>query len=327
MPRVKREGEGWYHIVSRTAFQLFKFTEKDRSVFVSMMGRVAAFSGVEVLNYCMMSNHFHILLHVPEPVELTEKVLLERYAALYGRDDAKALREGWKALRKAKQIDRLEREQEMLKRRMGDISQFMKTLKQRFSMWYRHEHASFSGTLWEGRFKSVILQGNPATLSAVSAYIDLNPVRARMVGDPAEYRWSGYGAAVAGSATAMRGLARVFRADATEKDFVEVAEKYYRAILYQTGSDAMTPEKVEEVLRRNGKFTIPQLVRLKVRYFISGMCVGDAEFVEGVFAENRAHFGKNRINGARAISRCGKWQGVQLCTARKLVKAPIETSV
>ena len=327
MPRIKNDGEGWYHIVSRTAFQLFKFTEKDRSVFVNMMGRVAEFSGVEVLNYCMMSNHFHILLHVPEPVELTEKVLVGRYAALYGRDEAKVLREHWKALRTTKELDRLGREQEMLKRRMGDMSQFMKTLKQRYSMWYRHEHASFTGTLWEGRFKSVILQGSPATLSAVSAYIDLNPVRAKMVDDPSKYRYSGYGAAMAGGASAMRGIARVFKSDATAKDFVEMAEKYYRTILYQTGGDAMTPEKVEEVLRRNGKFSLPQLVRLKVRYFISGLCLGDAEFVESVFAKNRAHFGKGRVNGARAIGRCGKWQGVQLCTARKLVKSPVEKSV
>ena len=71
MARIKHEGEGWYHVVSRTAFQLFKFEDADRNMFVSMMRRVARFCGVEVLNFCVMSNHFHILLHVPEPVEVT----------------------------------------------------------------------------------------------------------------------------------------------------------------------------------------------------------------------------------------------------------------
>ena len=321
MARIKNEGEGWYHVVSRTAFQLFKFEEGDKSMFVSMMRRAAAFSGVEVLNHCVMSNHFHILLHVPKPVEITERILLKRYAALYGLDDAKVLREHWKALRDTKQVDRLEREQAQLKHRMGDLSEFMKTFKQRFSLWYRHQHESFSGTLWEGRFKSVILQGNPATLSAVSAYIDLNPVRARMVDDPAKYKWSGYGAAMAGNPDAMRGIARVFEEGATEHDFIRIAEEHYRIILYETGSDSLSPEKVKEVLERKGRLTIQQLLRCKVRHFIAGTCMGDAEFVEGVFAKYRDHFGKARKTGARSMG-----HGLRLYTARKLRKTPVSAS-
>ena len=323
MARIKNEGEGWYHVVSRTAFQLFKFDVGDRSMFVRMMRRVAFFSGVEVLNHCVMSNHFHILLHVPKPAEITERTLLERVAALYGQDNAKDLRAHWKALRKAGCLATLDREQARLKRRMGDMSEFMKTLKQRYSIWYRHAHEGFDGTLWEGRYKSVLLQGSPATLSAVSAYIDLNPVRAGMVDDPAEYRWSGYGAAMAGDADAMRGIARVFEEDASDGDFARIAENHYRIVLYETGSDALKPEKVREVLERKGKLTVPQLLRCKVRHFLAGVCVGDAEFVEGVFNAHRDHFGAKRKTGARGIGLCEKWCGVRLCSARRLVKSPL----
>ena len=319
--RIKNEGEGWYHIVSRTAFQLFKFNNGDRGVFVRMMRRVAAFSGVEVLNFCVMSNHFHILLHVPKPAEITGEELLRRVAILYGHDYAKWLDGHWKALRKGRRASQVGREQAQLKRRMGDMSEFMKTFKQRYSIWYRHQHEGFTGTLWEGRYKSVILQGSAATLSAVSAYIDLNPVRARMVDDPAKYKWSGYGMAMAGDPDAMRGIARVFKGDAGDGDFIRIAEEHYRIILYENGSDALDQKQVADVLRRGGRMTMAQFLRCKVRHFIAGTCVGDAEFVEGVFAKYRDHFGRDRRTGARSIGR-----GVGLYTARKLKKNPVTVS-
>ena len=40
----------------------------------------------------------------------------------------------------------------------------------------------------------------------MAAYIDLNPIRAEMVEDPQEYRWSGYGAAMGGDPLAVEGL-------------------------------------------------------------------------------------------------------------------------
>ena len=80
--------------------------------------------------------------------------------------------------------------------RMHSLSEFMKTLLQRFTRWFNRTHER-RGTLWEERYKSVIVESGIAART-ISAYIDLNPVRAGMVADPAEYRWSGYGEAVGG---------------------------------------------------------------------------------------------------------------------------------
>jgi hypothetical protein len=54
------------------------------------------------------------------------------------------------------------------------------------------------GTLWEERFKSVLVEGAGPALSVMAAYIDMNPVRAGLVSDPKDYRWCGNAAAVAG---------------------------------------------------------------------------------------------------------------------------------
>ena len=54
-------------------------------------------------------------------------------------------------------------------------------------MWF-NKRENRKGTLWEERFTSV-LEGELATLSVMSAYIHLNPVRAGLVQDPKDYRW------------------------------------------------------------------------------------------------------------------------------------------
>ncbi len=56
------------------------------------------------------------------------------------------------------------------------------------------------------RFKSVLVEDQPSAVEAVTAYVDLNPVRAGLVKDPKEYRWCGYAEAVAGSELARKGL-------------------------------------------------------------------------------------------------------------------------
>jgi hypothetical protein len=81
---------------------------------------------------------------------------------------------------------------------MHDLSQFMKTVLQRMTRWFNLCHQR-KGTLWEERYKSVIVEDGIAART-MAAYIDLNPVRAGMVSDPAEYRWSSYGEAVGGGA-------------------------------------------------------------------------------------------------------------------------------
>ena len=91
-----------------------------------------------------------------------------------------------------------------LRARMGDLSEFMKTFKQRVTQWYNRE-LGHEGTLWCGRFKSVLLDRNGA-VRVVANYIHNNPVRARMVDSADNYRWSGLGAAVQGDKRAIRGL-------------------------------------------------------------------------------------------------------------------------
>ncbi|MFZ6045988.1 transposase [Pseudomonas sp. CR3202] len=73
---------------------------------------------------------------------------------------------------------------------LAGLSQLMKTLAARATR-YRNRLEGRSGTLWESRFKSSIVQSD-AYLLACSRYIELNPVRACMVAETADYPWSSY---------------------------------------------------------------------------------------------------------------------------------------
>ena len=70
------------------------------------------------------------------------------------------------------------------------LGQLMKALAARTTR-YRNRLEGRSGTLWESRYKSSVVQTDTYLL-ACSRYIELNPVRARMVADPADFSWSSY---------------------------------------------------------------------------------------------------------------------------------------
>src|SRR5215475_14732329 len=97
-PRVKVNGQGFYHCVSRVVEGRFIFgtsghgsAEAER--FIKLMRCLETFSGVRVLNYVVMSNHFHLLCEVPEPQSLSEAEVLERVEAGFGPARRQALQE------------------------------------------------------------------------------------------------------------------------------------------------------------------------------------------------------------------------------------------
>jgi putative transposase len=163
-PRIKAEGQGFYHCVSRVVDRRFIFqtsghgsAEAER--FVLLMRRLEAFSGVRVLTYALMSNHFHLLCQVPEPKALSELELLERIEAGYGPAHRHALEQELAHLRQEPDgDDQIQRLLQPYRRRMYDISMFIKELKGRFAQWYNRRHGRY-GVLWADSFKSVLLEG------------------------------------------------------------------------------------------------------------------------------------------------------------------------
>ena len=323
--RIKGNGGDCYHCMSRVIERRFVLGDVEKEVFRRMLRACEAFSGVRVLTYALMSNHFHILVEVPVQGPLSDGEFLRRLSALYS---ASRVREVERELRQRRAVsaEQAEAYKEEYQYRMGDVSEFLKTLKQRFTQWYNARQGR-RGTLWEERFKSVLVEGRGHVLSTMAAYIDLNPVRAGVVADPKDYRYGGYGEAVAGSKQARAGLGRVMES-LSQSAAWSVVNRAYREHLYISGEQTsrkagFTPEQVSRVLAEGGALPRGVALRCRVRYFSDGAVLGSRAFVEGVFQAHRAYFGAKRTSGARPM-KGSDWGG--LCTARALRLSPLSQS-
>ena len=83
MARIKAEGAGYYHCISRVIERQFKFGDREKETFTGFMRKVEDFAGVKILTHCVMSNHFHILVKVPEREEISDEELVRRLGRLY----------------------------------------------------------------------------------------------------------------------------------------------------------------------------------------------------------------------------------------------------
>ena len=70
------------------------------------------------------------------------------------------------------------------------LAQMMQSVGRRYVRYF-NDRQRRTGTLWEGRFKSTLIQSERYLLSCM-AYIDLNPVRAGMVSSAGDYPWSAF---------------------------------------------------------------------------------------------------------------------------------------
>lgn len=82
------------------------------------------------------------------------------------------------------------------------VSNMMQSLGRQYVRYFNYTYKR-TDTLWEGRFKSCIVQSSDYLLKCYR-YIELNPVRACMVNDPSEYRWSSYHANALGRESLLR---------------------------------------------------------------------------------------------------------------------------
>lgn len=346
-PRLKAPDDfpaAIYHCVSRVVNREMVLGEVEKEEFVRLMRVYERLFGLRVVTFCVMSNHFHILVEVPRRPEVmpTDAELVALVRECKGALEAGNLAFWLDHWRNHSNEVAAEQERERYFNQMWDVSQFMKVLKQRFSQWFNGRCAiRRKGTLWEERFRSVLVEDGEA-LHAISAYIDLNPVRAGIVGDPKDYRWSGYGEACAGQMEAVAGLmhaARTANVIVTQpginvqtqntKQEISNVLAWYRAQLFgnareTTNEDGtvkrrgLKNEKIEEVLDAKGRLPRHVYLHMRVRYFTDGAVIGTKAFVEMVFQASRSHFSSKRKSGPRRMK--GLDFNDSLRTARALVK-------
>ena len=279
-PRIKAEGEGFYHVVSRIGGKRFLIDAEEKGILLATIRAAAAFSGVELYTFAVMSNHFHLLVRVPRKREVPDAELLRRMEALYGTPRFHKVLEKWEKWNKTNQESRVENEKARLRARMHDLSQFCKTFKETYTQDFNRRHGN-TGTIWEGRFKSILLDGSRRAMMTVAGYIHLNPVRAGMAETAEDAENAGYGAACRGDTRAQAGLLGLVKRVYGAKDatWVQAREACAEVVAGTVpGGSAGGPPAVPG----NGAFKA--LLRSRVAGFLHGGALGDERFLKRVAA-------------------------------------------
>ena len=314
------------HVVTRTAGQQILFGDDEREQFRKILFKQLKFSGLRALAWCLMGNHLHLLLELPDKEKAlagwTEKDFINRLSVFKDEMSTRLTLGDVEMYRRNGHADGVAEIAARVRERLFDLSVFMKELKQRMTLAYNSGHGR-SGTLWEGRFKCTLVEGGEA-LRAVAAYIDLNPVRAGLADRPEDYRWCSYAAAVGGMRLARAGLVAAI-SPGKKEGWAKAAEKY-REYLFGIGREVkggQTPDgyvksrggftqgEIEAVLAAGGRLTLAQALRCRVRYFTDGVVLGSQGFVDEFFESRREAFGEKRQSGGRRM-KGADWGGMRV---------------
>ncbi|MBQ9726479.1 MAG: hypothetical protein IJV65_03125 [Kiritimatiellae bacterium] len=267
--------------------------EGEKKILLGRIRAAAAFSGVEVYTYAIMSNHFHLLVRVPRKKEVSDKDLEQRLLALYGPSKFNKIQEKWAGWTRRHMERRVKDEKVRMRKRMFDLSQFCKTFKEAYTQDYNKRHGN-TGSIWEGRFKSVLLEGSFRALATVAGYVHLNPVRAAVVERPEEAKWTGYGAGCQGDAKARAGLqglvARAYGAKAPDTTWERAravcADAIGGKLPFPAG--APTPAGGDDVVETDARGrpiragSLKALLSKKSAGFVQGLALGGESFLRRV---------------------------------------------
>jgi len=142
--RVEYPG-AFYHVINRgnAGDAVFKGI-RDREKFLECLGKAAGRFSIRIHTYCLMTNHYHLLVETPEP----------------------------------------------------NLSRSIQWINVSYATYFNRKRDR-RGHLFQGRFKSILIDADEY-LKHLSRYIHLNPVRAKMIDSPSDYRWSSYPAFTGG---------------------------------------------------------------------------------------------------------------------------------
>lgn len=274
--RLKPNGRDvYYHVYNRVAGTSADrpFAEVEKMRFLNLLHRLQALYTVEVLGYTIMDNHFHLMLFAPATAPDDHETCARVTAYYQGR------------VRIHPQTPRCRE----IAERLRDISCFMHDIEHQFTGWFnRTRPICRRGALWAGRFKHTLLDPGVAVWDCWK-YIEMNPVRAGIVVDPGEYRFSSFGY------WSARG--RHPFADAAEQRLMPILgpllgirsqRDLFRSLrraftLIRTLNDP--PEVVDRALA-DASAHVPFIISLTrhVRYWTDGLIIGGQGFIQEMLA-------------------------------------------
>ncbi len=293
MPRIPRmvvKGEdAIYHVITKSTLSGYVLGDLEKDYLVNLIKWMSKVFFVEVFGYCIMGNHFHLLVRMKNPDDYSD-VELKKRLALFFRKDERFVEDG-----------RLP----YFRDKFSNLSEYVKEIKQRFSRYYNRAN-NRQGYFWGDRFKSVLVE-NGDTLINLLAYIDLNPVRAYMVDKPEDYRWSsiGYHAQTGNKGDFLSmDLGLMGYNDMSDKErFADYREYLYEKGGLDTEKGASIDEKIIASERnKNYEFTTMDRLRFRTRYFTDSGIIGTKSFVNNYYDMFKVNFGSDKSKTPKRVA-------------------------
>jgi len=190
--QVSLEATSYYHCVSRCVRRAFlcgtdaltgQCYEHRRQWLEDKILELAEIFALDVCAYAVMSNHFHIVLHINKQVANSwsmDEVIHQWHKLFSGYAISQRYLSGQTL--SEPELTALNIKANLWRDRLMDISWFMRVLNESIARQANAED-NCTGRFWEGRFKSQALLDEAALLSCM-AYVDLNPIRANMASTP-----------------------------------------------------------------------------------------------------------------------------------------------
>ncbi|MEX1347782.1 MAG: transposase [Desulfobacterales bacterium] len=294
MPRTSRliiTGEkAVYHVMSRTALDGFPLKDVEKDFMLDLIKRLSALYFTEILGFCLMGNHFHLLAKMIPEDWFTDEEIQKRFESFYG--DSRVFSKG--------QIPHF-------REKLSSLSEFMREIKVGFARYYNRRH-NRRGYFWGDRFKSLIVDKGETLVNCL-AYIDLNPLRAGLVDRPEDYRWNSLGYLIQ-----TQNKDDFLSTDFGLKEFSVKSKKErikrYRRYVYEAGAieppDKMRAKVIEDKVvakERKKDFEISQIdrFRYRTRYFTDSGIIGSKEFVSANYQRFKHLFYSKHEKKPKAI--------------------------
>jgi REP element-mobilizing transposase RayT len=203
---VSLDDTPWYHVVSRCVRRAYlcgvdhhsgRDFEHRRGWIVECLQQLASVFAIDVAAYAVMSNHFHVVVRVDaERARAWDRAeVLRRWTELFTGPELVQRYRVHPAGLCAAELARVDLWVATYRERLMDLSWFMRVLNESVARQANAEDG-VTGRFWEGRFKSQALLDEQAVLTAM-AYVDLNPIRAKMAETPEASTYTSVAARIA----------------------------------------------------------------------------------------------------------------------------------
>ncbi len=266
---VRKDRPTVYHIMSRTTLGGFPLQAAEKDHLLAVIARLCRFYLVDLLGFCLMGNHFHLVIRMHPAEAATDEHIVQRFKRQFG-DDAEIT---------AHQIQEC-------RQKLSSLGAFVKDVKQIFTQYY-NKRWNRKGFFWGERFKSLIVQEGISLVNLL-AYVDLNPVRAGLVQRPEDYHWNTLGYLVqCGNRDGLVCLDLGMQ-EWNELGPAEVIRKY-REFVYETGAVVACKGKDQDAemigrqRKKKARISRDDVFRGRCRYFTDSGVIGSKEFVAEVF--------------------------------------------